>query len=502
MFPPEKIRAFITENIAKELGREARLGDIQAGLFKGIVVRDFALSESPGFKNGTFIEARAFVLKLSLRPLLQKKVVIREVALDTPQITVIRNADGKTFNFSDLTAPKPGSAAPKKAGQDGEAVQPLSITVTLAEIKNGKIVFMDKSKRKMKLTLDPIDLTVKAADLTRPMSVDLQTKASGTYEGKEIRAALGLKCVVELLAARVKVEQLSLDLPELGLDAKGGVSGFAKPDLDFSFTVRNIDLRSVGRWVKISSEAAITASPSVQGSLKGGLQKLACDLDIRDLGLQYQSYRLEKIGVAAKITAAGAMIKSQGNMTVGSLADPRFEAQNVEAAWDMSDLAGGLGKMSGTVKLTTGGGRIKNIPLLSAIAPILHTDPSVLAFTRMSGNTAISDGFARTDDFQVNSPVADVYARGAVGLAKMLPDMALTAKLPKGSIGGAVGELSNDAEGRPTFVFKMKGSWKPVFDSSQVQKKALEKAKEEIKTKAADIIQNEGKKLLEGLFKR
>ena len=124
------------------------------------------------------------------------------------------------------------------------------------------------------------------------------------------------------------------------------------------------------------------------------------------------------------------------------------------------------------------------------------------AFTRMNGTAAISGGSARTDDFQVNSPVADVYARGAVDLAKMLPDMALTAKLPKGSIGGAVGELSNDAEGRPTFVFKMKGSWKPVFDSSQVQKKALEKAKEEIKTKAADIIQNEGKKLLEGLFKR
>ena len=62
--------------------------------------------------------------------------------------------------------------------------------------------------------------------------------------------------------------------------------------------------------------------------------------------------------------------------------------------------------------------------------------------------------------------------------------------------------VASDAEGRPTFEFKLKGGWKPSLDASQVRKKVEAKAKEEVKKRAGELLESEGKKLLEGIFKR
>lgn len=570
MFPPEKIRAFITGNISKNLGREARLGDIRVGIFKGIEIRDFAISESPGFASGTFIETRAFVLKFALRPLLRKKVVIHEVVLDSPRITVIQNADGKTFNFSDLASPKPGKAEPKKPEADKPDVQPLSITVTHAEIKEGKINFIDKSTRKINLALDPVNLTVKVTEITKPMILDLKAKAFGTYEGKEIRADLGLKCVIDLLAARIKVENLALNLPELDLDAKGEVSNFSKPELDISLTVKKIDLKSIGRWVEIPKEVSVSISPSIQASLKGGIENPKCSLNIQGLSAKYGKCSLEKVGAEIKASAReaeivkltgllgaegkeasdfvikasikdfsrpdimldadfkaldlamflgeeeekkkgtspsappaetkappykGPVIKFEGQVKIGRVIHSKFEGRNVLAFWKLSGVTPPLDKINGTASFEMKDGRINKIPLLSALIPVLRMDPSTpLAFTRLGGSADISKGTAKTDDFKIESPAADISAQGTLYLPANIPDMILTVRLPKGSISGVAGELAGDAAGIPTFIFKLKGSWKPALDVTRVGAKTAQKA--------AEVLQNEGKKLLEGLFKR
>jgi len=574
IFPPEKIRSFITETISKNLGREARIGDIRVGIFKGIQIRGFALSESPNFDQGTFMEIRAFVLKIALKPLLQKKIVVHEIILDAPQITVIQNADGKTFNFSDLLSDKPGKAEPQKSEPQAANVQPLSVTVTHAAIAGGKLNFIDKSVRKIQLVLDPINLNVNATELSKPMAIDLKVKAQGTFENKTIQADLGLKCVLNILAAYVKVENLTLNLPELDLEAQGKVEGFPKPELDFSLAIKNIDLKSLGRWMEIPKEVSIPMFPSIQASIKGSIENPKCSLNILGLSVKYGKISLEKVGAEIKTSTKeaeivkltgqigaegseasdfeikasvkdfarpnisldvsiktldlgmfmsdsdkkeepksppstvkpepykGPVISSKGQIKIEQILCSKFSGRDTQAVWTLSGITPLLNQINGTANFEMKNGKIHKIPLLSALAPVLRTDPSALAFTRMSGSANISKGIAKTNDFKIESPVADIFAQGTLDLPTNSPDMLLTARLPKGSIGGTVGELANDALGRPTFVFKMKGGWKPTLDTSQVKKKVLEKAKEEIKTKAVEVLQNEGKKLLEGLFKR
>ena len=171
LLPPEKIRGLLLEKARENLHRQARVGGVSIGLFSGLAVSDFALSEKPDFKAGTFLESEAFILKFQIRPLLRKKIVIDRVELVSPKVTVIRNADGRTFNFSDLLHEERKPAVARKE-EAPAAPSPLSLTVAEAVISKGKVRFEDRSPKKLKLDLDPIDLKINGSGLSKPLALE------------------------------------------------------------------------------------------------------------------------------------------------------------------------------------------------------------------------------------------------------------------------------------------------------------------------------------------
>src|SRR5688500_8188939 len=98
-FPPEKVKALVLEHLSQRLHREVRLGQVSVGLISGLSLSNLDVSERPTFAQGTFLSMKRFSLHVALRPLLRKQVVVRSVLLSEPTIMVIRQADGKTFNF-------------------------------------------------------------------------------------------------------------------------------------------------------------------------------------------------------------------------------------------------------------------------------------------------------------------------------------------------------------------------------------------------------------------
>lgn len=66
---------------------------------------DVAIKEPDG--SGDFISARRITLRLALLPLLEKKVVLRDMILDGAEIRLERNADGR-LNVADLLSSRPG----------------------------------------------------------------------------------------------------------------------------------------------------------------------------------------------------------------------------------------------------------------------------------------------------------------------------------------------------------------------------------------------------------
>ena len=110
--PPEKAKALVLDRLSRQLQRGVQIDKVSVGLLSGLQVLNLKISESPDFAKGVFLSSDLFSLKIALTPLLFHKVIVRQIVLKKPEVTIIRSADGKTFNFSDLTSsPAPSSPA-------------------------------------------------------------------------------------------------------------------------------------------------------------------------------------------------------------------------------------------------------------------------------------------------------------------------------------------------------------------------------------------------------
>lgn len=167
-FPPEKVKALLVQQVEERLGRQLEMGTASIGLYSGLRIEDLRLSERPNFETGTFIGSHDFALKFAWLPLLKKQLVIREIRLDRPQVRIVQEADGRTYNFSDLVTPSPTASVPapaplaKTEGQGGRGL-PLSLVISRARLTNGSIAYVKKQvggKAPQVVKLEPINLDV------------------------------------------------------------------------------------------------------------------------------------------------------------------------------------------------------------------------------------------------------------------------------------------------------------------------------------------------------
>src|SRR6185312_2727730 len=101
LFPTAKLRAVLQEQVRTRLHRTAQIGDVSLG-FTGLAFERLKLSEPPDFKAGTFLYVEKATLRWRLLPLLRHAIVFKEVRLENPQLNLVREKDGSTFNISDL----------------------------------------------------------------------------------------------------------------------------------------------------------------------------------------------------------------------------------------------------------------------------------------------------------------------------------------------------------------------------------------------------------------
>ncbi len=161
----DRLKALIIPPAERTLGRKIDVGNIKAGLFSGIVVRDVIIKEADG--KADFARLRTFVLRYSLLPLLHKNLEVNTIVIDSPFVRLIREKDGH-FNYETLKflsrSPRPGTRVQRPARPSSppaaEAL-PLFLTVDRIHVKDAKVELLDKSgeipkteaKADMKLSL-------------------------------------------------------------------------------------------------------------------------------------------------------------------------------------------------------------------------------------------------------------------------------------------------------------------------------------------------------------
>jgi AsmA protein len=96
-------RPAIERQLTTTLGRSVKLGDLSLRPLSGsIVAKNLSVADDPNFSDTPFLTAKELRIGISLRLLiLSRQVMVRSFQIESPQITMIRAANG-TWNFSSV----------------------------------------------------------------------------------------------------------------------------------------------------------------------------------------------------------------------------------------------------------------------------------------------------------------------------------------------------------------------------------------------------------------
>lgn len=170
----------ILAEVEKVLNRKVtyRTGDISLRFGPAFTFSGVTIAERDG--QSVFATADRLSFRLGLLPLLRKRVVIRQMVVERPNVRIIRNTDG-TFNISDLLEEKKESVTLRFRG-----IRIADGSITLADhaaVKEGIVTSLEK----MELSIDR---------LTRGRDTDLELSTT-IVEGKN-RSTLSVSGTAKL----------------------------------------------------------------------------------------------------------------------------------------------------------------------------------------------------------------------------------------------------------------------------------------------------------------
>lgn len=142
----ERIKGLVIPPAEKALGRQVTIGEIKVGILSGITISDFAVKEEDGQTD--FLYSQRFVVEYDLLSILKKELIVSEIRLESPKVTVVRDQNG-IFNFSSLKmlGKKEGGEKGGEARKPGPvAALPLALTVDLIKVVDAQLVVRDQKK--------------------------------------------------------------------------------------------------------------------------------------------------------------------------------------------------------------------------------------------------------------------------------------------------------------------------------------------------------------------
>jgi uncharacterized protein involved in outer membrane biogenesis len=186
-------RDFLLAQAEQALGRKITAGDVELTILHGIglEVKDFALADDPAFSSGEFIRAKGLQVNVKFWPLLRKRFEIKNVILREPVVTISRNASGD-FNFSSIARKKNKQKEAKtdQAIKGGEKKSTPGVALYLANMTKGEVIYHDQ-KEGTQLDLKQVDLTVKQASGSKPLSVELEASLFSEKRNLNLETRLG-----------------------------------------------------------------------------------------------------------------------------------------------------------------------------------------------------------------------------------------------------------------------------------------------------------------------
>lgn len=530
----ERLNALIVPQAEKALGRQVSLGNIDVSLLKGITLSDFSVKEED--RKTDFISVKGFVLRYELMPLLQKNLIVSEIKLIEPEITVSRGKDG-LFNFSTLSFLLPEKtekiSSPPSSSSTAAAVLPLALTMDTIMVSNARVILSDDLGELPKVDTNA-DLTVSVGigqDLSSLRYAGTLTFASDAeYQGLQPRVTGKIDFDQNQVAYSLDVK-----LDKEAARLAGVVQEYTKkPDIELNVTSDNLHIDSLLAMAgglgdkamksgKSEGKVKQKAPQSIGSQIPEGLkahgvvrvkEAVYKNLPVSDFQLDYSL--VNNILTVSRMTAQTAGGEIHKNLELDlNQADPVYKGKVDIKALQMTELQAALfpkiperllGAFSTTLTFSGSGmewpsltdnlhmdgdyvltdGQLQNVEIAKVIAEAVGAQElKEIMFDDFSGNMKIRDGKMLLKYKMDGRDVTLTSKEGVISLDGTAVDMPfhltfspeLSEKLKQRS---SLANYLADDKGQTSVSLKVKGSLrKPrvTLDSTGVQKQVTDTLK-------------------------
>ena len=253
LIPVNHFRPEIEQKASAALGRKVEVGNLSLSLLSGSLGADnLAVADDPKFSSAPFLTAKSLKVGVEMMPLIFSKTLnVTDVVIDSPQVSLIRDAAGD-WNYSTLgaspakaqaqaaaaqtpSAPSAKSAAPSSAPATSA---PSAFTVQKLELKNGQITVSSVGSQK-KSNYTNLNVTASNVSLTSkfPVTVTADLPGGGNFKVDGTAGPVNeTNSVLTPLDAKLSVN--SLNLASTGfVDPSAGLGGIL--DLDGNISSQN-----------------------------------------------------------------------------------------------------------------------------------------------------------------------------------------------------------------------------------------------------------------------
>ena len=234
--------------ITEKTGRPFTVGDdLSLSLFPwaGVSFSDLRLGNAPGFAEKDFVSVKSFEVRVKLLPLLSKDIQVKRFILNEPNITLVKNKDGRV-NWAQPEGAKDKSSTEAKkepAPSAAEAGLPIEdLTVGEFLLKNGSIIWIDHTTQTRK-EISAVNLNLQDVSLDRPIKL--------TFAAQLDKQPVSMEGTVGPVGKDFKQATIPLDLnvnaiKELIVQLKGNVlNPGAKPGIDLAVEMKPFSPRKV-----------------------------------------------------------------------------------------------------------------------------------------------------------------------------------------------------------------------------------------------------------------
>jgi uncharacterized protein involved in outer membrane biogenesis len=174
------------------LGRKITVDEIDVTLWPvGARLVNFALADDPAFSAGEFLRAKDLRVDLRLLPLLIGRFRLKGMVLESPLITIVRDARGR-YNFASHADNKKNDRARADSGKEAssEKQDGTLFLVASLNVSDGTLRYRDL-KNGGELTATQINLKVNDFEWDEPFDIQLEAAVMAAEHNLRFKSRVG-----------------------------------------------------------------------------------------------------------------------------------------------------------------------------------------------------------------------------------------------------------------------------------------------------------------------